>query len=212
MILHFYQPFGDVIMNILPASKYGDYLEHLLALDEDDRYFRFCSVLSDEAITNYVDKISSTDVIIAQYDEELKIVGAVQLIFYKNAKNERIADFGISVLKESRGNGLARKLLERAILYAKNHGVEKMCTLCLVTNRRMQHLAKNSGLTVQESDEGKQALLELDSPNSFSLAEEIFSEYIGICELKNKELSSFTANMFEKLMYPLRFFSNLEQK
>lgn len=199
-------------MNILPASKYGDYLEHLLALDEDDRYCRFSSIYSDEAIKNYVEKISSTDVIIAQYNEELKIVGAVHLIFYKNSKNECIADFGISVHKESRGNGLARKLLERAILYAKNHGVEKMCTICLVSNRRMQYLAKNSGLTVQESEEGKQALLELDTPNSFSLAEEVFSEYLGICELKNKVLSSFTANMFEKLMYPLQFFRNLESE
>lgn len=190
-------------MIILPKSKYKDYLDHLLSLDNDDRYFRFCSVFSDEAIKNYVEKISIDDVIIVKYDNDLKIIGAVQLSFYSNTKNERIADFGISVKKSNRGKGLAKKLLERAILYAKNHGIDKLYTLCLVTNRRMQFLAKNSGLTVKEGDEGKLALLELDSPDSFSIADEIFSEYIGLCELRNKEFSNFATNMFEKIMYPL---------
>lgn len=198
-------------MNILPKLQYAQYLDHLLGLNEDDRYLRFCSVYSDDAIKSYVEKISSSDVIIVEYSADLKIIGAVQMIFYKNPQNEQIAEIGISVLSEYRGHGIAKKLLERAILYGKNHGIDKMETLCLLTNRRMQHLAKNSGLTVRETDEGKQAVIELDSPDSFSLAHEVFSDYIGICEIKTKEMNYFANNIFEKVMYPLKFFTSLNK-
>lgn len=195
-------------MKQLPRSDYGKYAEHLIRLDQDDRYCRFCSPLSDFAIKAYVERISPDDAIFVEYDEELRAIAAVQIsVSYLPGETEDdetvVAEIGISVNKEARGRGLAKKLLERAVLYARNQGIERLETICLLSNRRMQDLVREIGMEVESHPDGRKAALDVPPPDFASLSNEAFANYVGIWDVSVKETRSHIANVFERISLPL---------
>jgi RimJ/RimL family protein N-acetyltransferase len=124
-------------------------LRHLLALNREDRYLRFFASLGDYAITHYVNNVLDMHAGRA-YGAVVdgKLVGFAHISSIIPAGEHIMAEFAVSVDRDQRGAGLASQLLERAIEYAKEEGINTLFMSCLRENKAMQHIARKAGLNV----------------------------------------------------------------
>lgn len=117
---------------------------HFTELSSDDRILRFCSGLSDEGIAQYVNRIRSTDTIIAASIDS-RIIGACHLAPTRPGRVE----LGLSVNEGYRGRGIASKLFQEAIARPDVGGV---ILHCLPHNLGMKRIALQAGCTMEVVD------------------------------------------------------------
>ena len=157
-------------------------LEHLFALSADDRRLRFEHLISDDGVRQYVDGIDlSHDVVFVVTDSNLAFVGVAHL-----ARKDEHAELGVSVLPQSRGQGIASALLERCSARARNWGIRVMFMNCLVENNAMMHLARKQDLKIVVSGSEAEAFVRLPRANLSSLAAEAVAEHLGLFDHAQK--------------------------
>jgi RimJ/RimL family protein N-acetyltransferase len=164
-------------------------LMHFLALGENDRYLRFGSVLSDESITKYVQKINfARDSVFGVYDNNFKLVGVGHLAFASRdvipvisgaTAKERVAEFGVSVSPSARGIGVGSKLFERAAIHCRNADVDTLYMQCLASNQTMMHIAKKAGMEIHRLHGEADACLKLQPANPASVMREAVEEQVA---------------------------------
>lgn len=120
---------------------------HYLALSPEDRYTRFCMAASDEYITNYVNR--SVGFFYGSIELQLMknpvISGVIHIVHDLNTKSVEVA---VSVLPESKGKGIAKKLMYFALGVAEMYGADKLKISGLSNNSPMIQLAKKCGYDV----------------------------------------------------------------
>src|SRR5574337_1314022 len=135
---------------------------HLLALDEHDRYLRFGYMANDEQIRRYVDGLDfERDQIFGIYNRRLDLIAMAHLAFAAATKYKLCAEFGVSVLKSARGRGFGARLFDRAVMHARNEGVELMFIHALRENHVMISLAQKAGAKLQRDGSETEAYLQL---------------------------------------------------
>jgi GNAT superfamily N-acetyltransferase len=166
----------------LHAIERSQLITHLLALDGEDRHLRFAHMLSDDGIRHYVEAIDLTrDVVFIVTDADLAIIGAAHL-----AREDGHAELGISVLPQSRGQGIGGALLARCAARARNWGMRVMFMHCLVENTAMMHLARKQGLKIAVSGAEAEGFVRLPRPDLTSLAAEAVAEHLGLFDHAQK--------------------------
>jgi GNAT superfamily N-acetyltransferase len=165
-------------------------LNHFLALPDSDRLLRFGSVLPDELVTRYVQKLNfARDSIFGVYDNNFRLVGAGHLAFAPRESlpavrdattKECVAEFGVSVLPEARGMGIGSRLFERAAIHCRNADVDTLYMHCLSSNRVMMHIAKKSGMQIERSYGEADAYLKLTPPDASSVLQEAMQEQVAV--------------------------------
>jgi RimJ/RimL family protein N-acetyltransferase len=121
-------------------------LEHLLDLPESDRYLRFGYVASDAQIARYADLIDfANDEVFGVFNRRLQLIALAHLAALPNARE---AEFGVSVLPAARGRGYGTRLFERAVLHARNRGVDTLEIHALAENTPMLRIARSAGASV----------------------------------------------------------------
>jgi GNAT superfamily N-acetyltransferase len=106
----------------LHANERPQLLTHLLALDAEDRRLRFAHALSDDGVRHYVEGIDlSRDAVFVVTDVNLAIIGAAHL-----AREDGHAQLGMSVLRQSRGQGIGGALLARCAAHARSWSMRVM--------------------------------------------------------------------------------------
>lgn len=164
-------------------------LMHFLALGEKDRLLRFGTVLSDELITKYVQKLDfSRDTVFGVYDGKLALVGIGHLAFAPRETvpsvtdatlKERVAEFGVSVLESARGLGIGSKLFKRAAIHCRNADVDTLYMQCLASNQTMIHIAKKAGMEIHRDHGETDAYLKLLPANPGSVMQEAVEEQVA---------------------------------
>jgi ribosomal protein S18 acetylase RimI-like enzyme len=97
-----------------------------------------------------------------------------------------MAEFGVSVLPESRGRGLGRRLFETAALHARNRGIDTLFIHALSENRPMLRIATAAGAIV-ERDGGESAAYLRLPPDSFgSQVEQALERHLGELDFQFK--------------------------
>lgn len=135
---------------------------HLLALDERDRYLRFGYAANDEQIRNYVDHLDfERDDIFGIYNRRLELIAWAHLAHSVDRNFDACAEFGVSVSKSARGRGFGGKLFDRAVMHARNEGVQLMFIHALSENTAMLKIARNAGATVERDGSESEAYLRL---------------------------------------------------
>jgi GNAT superfamily N-acetyltransferase len=166
----------------LRANERPQLLTHLLALDAEDRRLRFAHALSDDGVRHYVDGIDlSRDAIFVVTDVNLEIIGAAHL-----AREDGHAQLGMSVLPQSRRQGIGGGLLARCAARARNWGMRVMFMNCLVENAAMMHLARKQGLKIAVSGAEAEAFVRLPRADLTSLAVEAVAEQFGLFDHAQK--------------------------
>lgn len=123
-------------------------LDHLLALSADDRLLRFGYPASDERIAAYVDHIDfEHDQVFGVFDRGLHLIAQAHLAF-DTADASASAEFGVSVLPKTRGQGMGSLLFDHAVLLARNRGVRELRIHLLRQNKAMLAIVRRAGATV----------------------------------------------------------------
>jgi RimJ/RimL family protein N-acetyltransferase len=156
-------------------------LLHFLALGADDRHLRFGSPTSDAVIERYVANLDfSRDALFGVFNDALNLVGIAHLAYVPSAKDSlRTAEFGVSVLHESRHRGLGAALLARAAVHARNTHIDTLFVHCLANNKAMMHLAQKLGMRVEFAYGDADAFLILPPANAQSILYEASQEHMA---------------------------------
>jgi GNAT superfamily N-acetyltransferase len=175
-------------------------LKHFLDLEDSDRLLRFGTVLPDEQVTSYVNRIDfSRDMVFGVYNRFFKLVAVGHLAFApRDEKNsttekERVAEFGVSVSKTARGLGIGSRLFERAAISCRNNDVDTLYMHCLSSNKTMMHIAKKAGMEIHRDYGEADAYLKLPPANPASVLQEALDEQFAVLDYTykaNKRIAS----------------------
>jgi len=161
-------------------------LRHFMALDSSDRLLRFGSMLPDERVADYVGKLDFVnDIVFGVYNPVFQLVGVGHLAFTSKdahpdaihyTDKEKVAEFGVSVSKSARGQGVGTRLFERAAIHCRNSDVDTLYMQCLSSNRTMMHIAKKAGMEIHREYGEADAHLHLPPPSPSSVLAEALEE------------------------------------
>jgi RimJ/RimL family protein N-acetyltransferase len=127
----------------------GRILFHLLALNVNDRYLRFGYAASDTQVERYVDLIDfDRDEVFGIFNRRLELIAQAHLAALPG---DREAEFGVSVLPKARGRGYGARLFDRALLHARNHGIDSLVIHALTQNVPMLRIVRAAGATVERA-------------------------------------------------------------
>lgn len=164
-------------------------LMHFLALDDSDRLLRFGSVLPDELITRYVQRLDfNRDTVFGVYNDNLTLVAVGHLAFAPREAvpvvssatlKARVAEFGVSVSASARGRGIGSKLFERAAIHCRNADVDTLYMHCLASNQTMIHIAKKAGMEIHRAYGEADAYLKLPPANPRTVLREAVEEQVA---------------------------------
>jgi RimJ/RimL family protein N-acetyltransferase len=164
----------------LGPSHRGRIAHHLLALDEHDRYLRFGYTATDEQIERYVSGLDfDRDEIFGVYNRRLELIAMAHLAFSHDPAMRSCAEFGVSVVKRARGRGYGARLFDRAVMHARNEGVELLFVHALSENTAMIKIARNSGATLERAGSETDAHLRVPPATLDSRMSELLEEQIA---------------------------------
>ena len=153
---------------------------HLLALSKQDRYLRFGFAASDEQIHRYVSGLNfERDDIFGIYNRKLELIAMAHLAFSTDPEFKSCAEFGVSVLAHARGRGYGARLFDRAVMHARNEGVQMMFIHALSENTAMLKIARKAGATIERDGSETEAYLTLQPADLESRVSEMFEEQLA---------------------------------
>ncbi|WP_092002571.1 GNAT family N-acetyltransferase [Polaromonas sp. OV174] len=159
---------------------------HLLALSAHDRYLRFGYSASDEQVRRYVDGLNfERDEIFGIYNRRLELIAMAHLAF-SEPELKSCAEFGVSVLARARGRGYGARLFERAVIHARNEGIDMMFIHALSENTAMLNIARKAGATIQRDGSESEAYLKLPPADMDSRVTEMLEEQIAQTDYRLK--------------------------
>lgn len=154
--------------------------EHLKLLDASDRYFRFGYTASDEQIDRYVAGLNfERDEIFGIYNRRLELIAVAHLAYSSDVRLDACAEFGVSVLAQTRGRGFGNRLFERALMHARNQGVRMMFLHVLSENMIMLKIARNAGAIVERDGSESEAHLVLPPSTLNTKVTEMVEEHLA---------------------------------
>jgi RimJ/RimL family protein N-acetyltransferase len=158
----------------VPIRSLGDHhrpaiLEHLLALDDADRYLRFGRVATDAQIASYVEQLDfERDEVYGVFNRKLEMIAMAHLAQLRSQDaGTRLAEFGVSVSDSARGRGVGKQLFDLAVLRARNRGVDTLVTHALAGNAAMLHIVRKAGAIIESDGHDATARLRLP-PQDFA--------------------------------------------
>jgi GNAT superfamily N-acetyltransferase len=160
---------------------------HLIALDPQDRYLRFGYAAGDEQIRRYVDGLDfERDDIFGIYNRKVELIAMAHLAFSPEPALRSCAEFGVSVLKKARGRGYGRRLFERAVMHARNEGVDMLFIHALSENTAMLKIARSAGAVLERAGSETEAHLRLPPATLDSRVSEMMSEQLALTDYRLK--------------------------
>lgn len=161
--------------------------QHLQALSKEDRYLRFGYSASDDMIERYVAGLNfERDEIFGIYNRRLELIAMAHIAFSLETDFSSCAEFGVSVLAHARGRGYGASLFDRAVMHARNEGVEMMFIHALSENTAMLNIARKSGAILQRDGAESDAYLRLLPADLDSRMTEMFEEHLAQTDYRMK--------------------------
>ena len=142
---------------------------------------------SDEHIERYVAGLKfERDDIFGIYNRKLDLIAMAHLAFSEQAEHSSCAEFGVSVLKKARGRGYGSRLFERAVIHARNEGVDLMFIHALTENTAMLRIASNAGASLERAGSETDAYLRLPPATLDSRVSEMVDEQVARTDYRLK--------------------------
>ena len=168
-------------------SHVGRISAHLLALSPHDRYLRFGYAANDEQIDRYVASIDfERDEIFGIYNRRLELIAVAHLAYSTDPQLKSCAEFGVSVLAKVRSRHYGTRLFDRAVMHARNDGVDMMFIHALSENSAMLSIARKAGATIERDGSESEAYLLLPPADLDSRMTEMVEERIAQTDYRLK--------------------------
>ena len=197
----------------VPVKELGErdrrrMVKHFLALEPRDRLLRFGTMLPDEQVVAYVNRIDfARDMVFGVYNRLFTLVAVGHLAFapketdqHAVTDKEQVAEFGVSVGKAARGMGVGTKLFERAAIHCRNSDVDTLYMHCLSSNATMMHIAKKAGMEIHRDYGEADAYLKLPPANPGSVLQEALDEQFAMLDYTLKANKRFASKWLNRLL------------
>ena len=185
-VLPYAQPIMIPIRSIGP-SHCARISAHLLSLSPHDRYLRFGYTANDEQIGRYVAGLNfERDEIFGIYNRKLELIAMAHLAYSTDPQLESCAEFGVSVLATARGRGYGSRLFDRAVMHARNDGVDMMFIHALSENTAMLNIVRKAGAVIERDGSESEAYLKLPPADLDSRVTEMVEEQIAKTDYRLK--------------------------
>jgi GNAT superfamily N-acetyltransferase len=201
------KPRPTVLVKQLEERDRRRMLKHFLGLDDSDRLLRFGTVLPNEQVEAYVNRIDfSRDTVYGVYNRVFRLVAVGHLAFAPKetvaqgkvtTDKDKVAEFGVSVSRSARGLGMGSKLFERAAIHCRNADVDTLYMHFLSSNATMIHIAKKAGMEIQRDHGEADAYLRLLPPNPASMLQEALEEQFATIDYTLKANTRAAVKFFE---------------
>jgi GNAT superfamily N-acetyltransferase len=170
------------------APRHRDRINaHLLALDAHDRYLRFGYAAGDEQVGRYVAELDfERDEIFGVFNRRLELIAMAHVAFIHATGAATGAEFGVSVLGRARGRGFGARLFDRAVMHARNEGVELMFIHALSENKAMLKIARNAGATLERAGSETEAYLRLPPATLDTRVSELLESQVAEADYRLK--------------------------
>ncbi len=177
---------GVPIRSMGPAQSHR-ILAHLLALDPHDRYLRFGYAATDEQIGRYVESLNfERDELFGIFNRKLELIAMAHLAFSVDPARRSCAEFGVSVSRSVRGRGYGDRLFERAVMHARNEGVDMLFIHALSENTAMLRIARKAGAVIERDGPESEAHLRLPPADFDSRVTELLNEQLALTNYQLK--------------------------
>ena len=190
------KPTPRVVANVPPVMvpirsigpSHGERIAvHLLSLSPQDRYLRFGYAANDEQIRRYVSGLNfERDEIFGIYNRKLELIAMAHLAFSIDPTLKSCAEFGVSVQARSRGRRYGARLFDRAVMHARNEGVDMMFIHALSENTAMLNIARKAGAKIERDGSESEAYLKLPPADLDSRMTELLEEQIAQTDYRLK--------------------------
>lgn len=157
------------LLNVFEYSKYADWLK---SQDTDTLSIYFGYPANAESVDKLVDSIMHDPLnhyFVVAENANLEWIGTIHIAVCAGDTVE----FGIMVDSEYRGSGVGSKMIEAAILWARNRRLVNLYMHCLSRNKPIQHLCKKYGLQVTTEYGESETRVTLPQPTIGTYGEEI---------------------------------------
>lgn len=159
-----------ITVDFLPAKSYYKYGDWLKSQDNETLNMYFGVACTPHYIDLIVEQILTSpdnhEFVVARNGREW--VGVIHLAYTKDQ-----VEFGVTVAKDSRNQGIASQMMDKAILRARNRGYQELYMHCLSWNIPIKRLCHKYDLKTHSADGESEVLAELPPRNWFSINREI---------------------------------------
>jgi GNAT superfamily N-acetyltransferase len=177
------------ILELAPRHRAAMH-EHLRNLDLRSRQLRFGAALRDEQIESYIEAIDfDRDEVFGVFGPDLRLVGLAHLAYFVESPCDaagdlppaahRCAEFGVSVDSCRRGRGIGARLLDHAVLHARNRGATALVIHALAENAAMLRIARAAGAELRFDGCDATGSLALPPPDLASHVEAIVQRQLA---------------------------------
>ena len=152
-------------------SRLYEYFLKERNLDTRSMYFGYAA--PDEQIVRLVDEVVAHPdkhrIIVAENDQ-LEIVGTIHIASLSDCEVE----FGVMVSEAYRGLGISSQMMDYAMTYCQNRGLNHVYMHCLGHNKPIIHLVEKYGLEITKEYGDADARVTLPPINFFTLGREAY--------------------------------------
>jgi hypothetical protein len=152
--------------------------EHLLRLSSADRRLRFFSAVGDTFIVEHCRHVACSSAIVIGYFELGVLRGAAELHLGEHLGDR--AELALTVESAWQAHHVGTELVDRAITIAENRSVRVIQMLCLLDNRRMQHVALKFTDRLLIEEDQTEADVKVPFPTQLSLWQEAVMDSTGL--------------------------------
>lgn len=166
-----------VFRNLAPFETWR-LKQHLLRLSSDERRLRFSGAVGEHFISDHCDRIDWLRAVVIGAFEDGILRGAAELQLETGVPGR--AELAITVEAAWQDQGIGTELLSRTITIAANRAMRSIYMICLLDNRRMQHVARKFADRLVFVEGQAEADLAVPFPTHASLWLEAASNGIGL--------------------------------
>ena len=150
------------------------------------KFLAFPVVDQERRILGTVDVNLFRDEIFGIYNRRLQLIAMAHLALSTDPELKSCAEFGVSVLAQARGRGYGARLFDRAVMHARNDGVDMMFIHALSENTAMLNIARKSGATIERAGSESEAYLKLPPADLDSRMTEMLEEQVAQTDYRIK--------------------------
>jgi GNAT superfamily N-acetyltransferase len=164
-----------MIIRPMTGFEREDVRKFLLSLPAEDRRNRFCSTLSDAAVSRYVDGLNfARDTILGAFDDEAQLVGLAELV-----PGIEESEMAFAVRPDKRGQKIGTRLMDRLLQRARACAVRKAVVVFLADNTPMRKLASRAGMCIRSAEGDSFGERNLEAPSTIELAQWFLEEELA---------------------------------
>ena len=126
------------------------------------------------------------DEIFGIYNRKLELIAMAHLAFSTDPDLRSCAEFGVSVSSHTRGRGYGSRLFARAVMHARNEGVDLLFIHALSENTAMIKIARKAGALIERDGSETEAYLRLPPATMDSRMSEIVEEQLAQTDYRLK--------------------------